>query len=152
MFASAEHRRHATRNREETHNLRMRLTVGCGSNIAPGWVKIDRSPNVDGLPSIKPSLPRAGFVSDSRMARCPRGIIRDDVTKGVPQSDGSADAIYTSHMLKHLYLLRLRLSRWNSTGCSGETTLCLSRCRTQNERLYHSSTGSIVGSRMLGSD
>lgn len=84
----------------------LKLNLGCGTNFAVGWQNIDRSPNVvlDRFPRFKRILRAAGFLRDVHMASWPRDIIRLDVTKGLPHPTESADAIYSSHMLEHLYL------------------------------------------------
>jgi len=83
----------------------MRLNLGCGPNTTDGWVNIDRSPNVliDRIPWVKSLLFRMKFLSKAHMESWSRDIVRLDVTKGLPYADGSVDAIYSSHMLEHLF-------------------------------------------------
>jgi len=81
------------------------LNVGCGPFAAEGWVNIDRSPNVllDRFRPLKHVLRRIGVLAEEHMAPWPRSIVYSDACKGLPYPDASAVAIYSSHMLEHLY-------------------------------------------------
>lgn len=81
------------------------LNVGCGPDGPPEWINIDRSPHVllDRFPPLKWMLHRTGALADAHMEVWPRNIIYRDVCRGLPLPDGSAAAIYSSHMLEHLY-------------------------------------------------
>jgi len=83
----------------------MRLNLGCGPHTTDGWVNIDRSPNVliDRIPCVKSLLFRMKFLSKAHMESWSRDIVRLDVTKGLPYADCSVEAIYSSHMLEHLF-------------------------------------------------
>jgi len=50
---------------------------GCGDHYRPGWINIDLGVSAD-------------------------GVIRHDVTRGVPMPDESCDLVYHSHLLEHL--------------------------------------------------
>jgi hypothetical protein len=84
----------------------VRLNLGCGANVARGWVNIDRSPGVvlDRVKPLKWLLRRAGVRSAGHITAWPRGIVLADVRKRLDYPDHSVDAIYSSHMLEHLYL------------------------------------------------
>lgn len=84
----------------------LRLHIGCGLVAPEAWINIDRSPNVllDRARPAKHLLRRLGLLERDHMRSWPRNIQRMDVTKGLPFGDGSASAIYSSHMLEHLYL------------------------------------------------
>lgn len=84
----------------------IRLNLGCGPYAAKGWINIDRSPNVvlDRFSAMKQLLAAVGILSGSHMVRWPREVVRVDVRKGLAYPTGSAEAIYSSHMLEHLYL------------------------------------------------
>lgn len=95
----------------------LRLHLGCGSNVVDGWVNIDRSPNVylARVPWLRAALGRAGILSaDQAGATFPRGIVRADVTRRIPVADGSAEAVYSSHMIEHL-------SRWQALALLRES-------------------------------
>ena len=83
-----------------------RLNLGCGTSAVSGWVNIDRSPGMllDRVRPLKRLLRKANVLSEAHMAEWPLGISRIDVRKGLPYPDGAVDAIYSSHMLEHIYL------------------------------------------------
>jgi predicted SAM-dependent methyltransferase len=85
----------------------VKLNVGCGKTVASGWINIDKSPSV--MLSAFPRLRRALFASRILTAQqaegFPSGVIHADVAKRIPLEDGSADFVYSSHMIEHL-------SRW----------------------------------------
>nr|MDT0657252.1 methyltransferase domain-containing protein [Micromonospora sp. DSM 115978] len=83
----------------------LRLNLGCGLQAPPGWVNIDRSPSLslDRVPGAKFVLRRAGFLSDGHVVTWPKNILQVDVTKPLPYPTGTVAAIYSSHMLEHIY-------------------------------------------------
>ena len=83
-----------------------RLNLGCGPHAIPGWVNVDRSPNMflDRVRPLKRALRRAGVLSDVHMVEWSREILMHDLRKPLPYADGTVDAIYSSHALEHLYL------------------------------------------------
>lgn len=84
----------------------MKINVGCGLVAPEGWVNIDRSPaiRVSRAPLVRWLLLRTGIVSRSHDQGWPKNIKVTDVTKGLPYPRDSVDAIYSSHMLEHIYL------------------------------------------------
>lgn len=84
----------------------LKVNLGCGLNAVAGWVNLDRSPNLylRRLRLVKRVLYRVGALTDEHMAEWPSMVTRCNVVKGVPLPDNSARAIYSSHMLEHLYL------------------------------------------------
>jgi SAM-dependent methyltransferase len=83
----------------------IRLNLGCGLTAPLGWVNIDRSPSLtlDRMPGVKFMLGTIGVLRPEHLVSWPRNIKRMDVTKPLPYRDGSVGAIYSSHMLEHLY-------------------------------------------------
>jgi predicted SAM-dependent methyltransferase len=88
----------------------MRLNLGSGPRAVPGWINIDRSPNIylDRAPAVKRVLHRAGVLRDPHMTSWSRKIVRHDIRRRLPYPAGSVEAIYTSHTLEHLYLVEAR--------------------------------------------
>lgn len=83
----------------------IRLNVGSGPHVVPGWTSIDKSlaPLLDRAPLIKKAFTRIGILDRSQDRTVwPRGIIRLDVTKRLPYETGTVDAIYSSHFVEHL--------------------------------------------------
>jgi predicted SAM-dependent methyltransferase len=55
----------------------IKLHMGCGWNVLPGWINCDLRPRRD-------------------------GVIQVDVTKGLPFPDGIVDYVFHEHMIEHL--------------------------------------------------
>lgn len=88
----------------------LRLHLGCGSTVVPGWENIDRSPNVylARAPALRRALFRARVLTEEQAtAVFPRGVVRHDVRTGLPYPEASVSHIYSSHMIEHL-------SRWRA--------------------------------------
>jgi predicted SAM-dependent methyltransferase len=88
----------------------LRLNLGCGPQAVTGWVNIDRSPNIilDRVRPVKHLLRSIGVLTPEHMAPWSPSIVRHDLTRGIPYPDGSAVAVYSSHMLEHIYLNQAR--------------------------------------------
>jgi predicted SAM-dependent methyltransferase len=84
----------------------LRLNLGCGLTAPPDWVNIDGSPSLilDRAWPVKRALHAIGVLDDAHMARWPRNVRRLDLRRPLPYPDQSADAVYSSHTLEHLYL------------------------------------------------
>ena len=89
-----------------------KVNLGSGLTVAPGWINVDASPNamLAGLPSWL--LRRVYRFSGSRDQYSRQDYVRiltqnrfvhHDVGFGVPLNDSTADFVYSSHMLEHLY-------------------------------------------------
>ena len=82
----------------------LKLHVGCAGIVVPGWENIDKSPSVylARFPRLRRVLHRAGVIGDAQAEGFPRGIVRADVSRGLPYADGSAAYVYSSHLIEHL--------------------------------------------------
>jgi hypothetical protein len=90
----------------QQENERIRLNLGCGLLTSPGWVNVDGSWNarLAKHPALRRALASVGLVSRDK-SRIPwdSTIFIHDIRKSLPFPDGSAAAIYASHVLEHLY-------------------------------------------------
>lgn len=82
-----------------------RVNLGCGLNAVDGWLNLDRSPSIvlQRLRPLRSLLVKVGVLSAAHEAEWPESVQRHDVLTGVPLPDGGAEAIYSSHMLEHLF-------------------------------------------------
>lgn len=83
----------------------LRLNLGCGLQAPDGWVNIDRLLNLmlDRTPLVKKALRAARVLQPAHMVSWPRNIKMMNVLKPFPYEEGEVEAIYSSHMLEHLY-------------------------------------------------
>lgn len=88
----------------------MRLNLGSGPRAVPGWINIDRSPNIylDRARPVKKALHRLGVLHEAHLTSWSRAIVRHDIRRRLPYPDGSVEAVYSSHTLEHLYLAEAR--------------------------------------------
>lgn len=75
------------------------IQFGCGFDAAASWRNFDASPSLklQRLPVVGPAL-----VSLKMTPRFPPGVEYGDIVRGLPVAPGSADAIFSSHVLEHL--------------------------------------------------
>ena len=82
------------------------LNLGCGLTTPAGWLNVDGSLQVvlARMPWLKKLLVAARVMS-RRQAEIPWNpeVMRLDLTRPLPFADGSFAAIYSSHLLEHLY-------------------------------------------------
>ena len=91
-----------------------RINIGCGDQPTQGWRNFDNSlslkvATVPVLPSILINL---GFFKEqaSFIKYCKNNSIEyGDAIKGLPMQSGSADVLYSSHMIEHLNQTEMRL-------------------------------------------
>jgi predicted SAM-dependent methyltransferase len=82
------------------------LHLGCGTTAPEGWVNLDGSWNA--WLAQRPLLRRAAELlrlipEQQRRIVWPRGVAHHALRKPLPFPDGSARAVYASHLLEHLY-------------------------------------------------
>jgi predicted SAM-dependent methyltransferase len=83
----------------------LRLHLGCGSTVVPGWVNIDKSPSIvlARVPGLRRALLAMRVLTPAQAdAVFPSGIVRADVRRGLAYPDGSARYVYSSHMIEHM--------------------------------------------------
>lgn len=89
----------------------LKLNLGSGTVVAPGWVNFDLSPNA--LASSAPvailnvlyraSGSRHLMSRDDYIARLTSSrFVFSDLTRGIPVADGAAAVVYSSHFVEHL--------------------------------------------------
>jgi SAM-dependent methyltransferase len=83
----------------------IRVNVGCGLAVVPGWVNLDNSPSLliqrNPLLRVIVSLIERG-LGRQLYTRFPSEVYRWDVTRGLPWKDETVEVIYASHFLEHL--------------------------------------------------
>jgi predicted SAM-dependent methyltransferase len=87
-------------------NSPLRLNLGCGLNAPPGWTNIDGSWNarLAKHPLLRRALSRVALVPRDKLeVPWSSSIVVHNIRKRLPFREGSAAAIYASHVLEHLY-------------------------------------------------
>jgi predicted SAM-dependent methyltransferase len=83
----------------------LKLHLGCGSTVVPGWENVDKSPSIAlaRVPGLRRVLAAARMLTPEQAdAVFPAGIVRADVRRGLPYPDGAAGYVYSSHMIEHM--------------------------------------------------
>lgn len=83
----------------------LKLNLGSGRRIIPGWVNIDIHPliPISRIPGANWLLFKLGMIGESayRM-KYPRNTLWHDIRKGLPFADNTADYMYASHFFEHV--------------------------------------------------
>src|SRR3989304_3714321 len=89
----------------------IKINLGCGLAVVPGWVNVDGSLNAL-VATLPPFLHRLAYrltganryYSEIEYCRLlsEHHFVHHDLTYGLPLSDGVADFVYSSHFLEHL--------------------------------------------------
>lgn len=84
---------------------RLYLNLGCGHHAPTTWVNMDRSPMMllRKAPALRQALKRTKVLTEDHMPLWPENVIRRDLSEPLPVGDGVVDAVYSSHMLEHLF-------------------------------------------------
>ncbi|OGM09370.1 hypothetical protein A2Y68_00155 [Candidatus Woesebacteria bacterium RBG_13_46_13] len=86
---------------------RLRIHLGCGTVTPSGWINIDGSLNArfGRMRRLRKLLGVIGIIPQKiANIKWNKSIIIHDVRKRLPFRDNSVVAIYSSHLLEHLYL------------------------------------------------
>jgi hypothetical protein len=86
------------------------VQYGCGLSSPEGWINYDSSPTL----KIQ-RLPLVGSVLKPFLnVTFPPAVLFGDIVAGLPESPGSVDGVYCSHVLEHLALDDLRVALKNT--------------------------------------
>lgn len=86
----------------------VRINVGCGMSLVPGWINYDNSMSVklSKWPNISNCLHRVGIINNNQadfIKFASNNDIRySNVIRKIPHKDNEVDAIYSCHMIEHL--------------------------------------------------
>lgn len=89
-----------------SENAPLRINLGCGLLTHPNWVNVDGSWNarLAKHPLLRKALTVLHVLPKEKEAvPWSRDIFIHDIRKPLPFRDNSAEAIYASHVLEHLY-------------------------------------------------
>lgn len=93
----------------------VRLNIGCGPNVVPGWINLDKSPSVAlaRVPRFRALLGKAGVLSGAQAQGMPPGARHADAARAIPLPTNSVSDVYSSHMIEHM-------ARWQSQAFLAE--------------------------------
>ena len=87
----------------------LKLHLGCFDQPLKGWINSDITPHlwITRVPGLAALLYRAGRINLGRFEQHKEGIFKKvvylNVTKRFPYNSGTLDAVFSSHLLEHLY-------------------------------------------------
>ncbi|MEX2284736.1 MAG: methyltransferase domain-containing protein [Gemmatimonadota bacterium] len=101
----------------QTTNGLVKVNVGAGLTVAPGWINVDGN-----IHSMLASAPTSVLHVLYRLSNTVHWLERDeyvrrlrnhafihyDLERGLPLADAAADFVYSSHVLEHFYLADAR--------------------------------------------
>jgi len=90
----------------EVPDTMIRLNLGCGLQAPSGWVNVDGSWNarLAKFPVIRKMFAAVNVLPPDKAAvPWSSNIYIHDIRKPLPFADGSASAVFASHVLEHLY-------------------------------------------------
>ena len=88
------------------NQLGARIHLGSGTMIVPGWTNLDGSWNarLGNYPTVRRLLGSVGLIPKSVAAtNWPGSLVHHDVRRPLHFASSSVSAVYSSHMLEHLY-------------------------------------------------
>jgi len=91
---------------EAAPNALIRLNLGCGLQAPPGWINVDGSWNarLAKFPGLRKIFAAVHVLSPDKAAiPWSSSIYIHDIRKPLPFANGSASAVFASHVLEHLY-------------------------------------------------
>jgi SAM-dependent methyltransferase len=109
-----------------TNTGTLKLHLGCFDRPTRGWINTDITPHlwIARVPGLAALLYKGGKISCRRFEEHKAGIFNNitylDVTKRFSYRDGTFDAVFSSHLLEHLY-------RDQAEACVGEIFRILKR-------------------------
>ena len=92
----------------------VKVNLGCGLTVAPGWINIDASINALISNWPRPLLNYFYGISGSRkhysaehycQVLSSHYFVHHNCKYGIPLPDASVDYVYSSHMLEHMYIV-----------------------------------------------
>lgn len=87
----------------------MKLHIGCFDQPLEGWYNTDITPHitVSRIPYAADLLHAIGKLPDHRLSQHKQGVFKNvhylDVRKRFPFQDNSVNAVFSSHIIEHLY-------------------------------------------------
>ncbi len=82
------------------------LNLGSGPHAVDGWTNLDRSPamRLSRQPLLRWMALRSGLADEANLPAWSPEVRSCDLRRPLPFEDQTVDAIYSSHLLEHLYL------------------------------------------------